>query len=93
MNTNLIDNNQEVDKMANQIANEIESKGGFGYQERVINLVVSEKELKKIEAAAFYNDYENTHDYVRDVIFGEIEIDKQRHLKGKESKDLSKLKK
>lgn len=94
MATQLINNNQEVDEMANQIANEISSKGVFSYEdEPVINLAVSQKGLKKIEAAAFYNDYENIDDYLRDVIFREIELDKERHLKGKESKDTNKLKK
>jgi hypothetical protein len=91
MNTQLIDNNKEVDEMANQIANEIASKGGVGYEdEPVINLAVSEKGLKKIEAAAFYNDYENIQDFIRDVIFREIELDKERHLKGKDTNKLKK---
>ncbi len=96
MNTDLMENQQMVDEVASQIVNQVGqvgNKNGFGYEEPVINLGVSKKELKKIEAAAFYNDYDSIEEYLRDLVFREIELDKERHLKGKESKDTSKLKK
>lgn len=101
MDENLIESTGIVNKAYNQVVNKEVVNGlngnknnlsNFSDEEPVIHLAISEKGLKKIEAAAFYNDYENIDDYVRDVIFREIELDKERHLKGKEARETNKFK-
>lgn len=95
MNGSLIENTEIVSDMPSMevIDGLRTNRDILSYEEEIVQLVISRAGLKKIEAAAFYNDYENTADYLRDIIFGEIEADKQRHLKGKEFKETNKLKK
>lgn len=93
MSTQLIESGEMLEQVNNQMVDQLSGKRELGYDEQVISLNVSERGLKKIEAAAFYNDYEDIQEYIRDVLFREIELDKERHLKSKESKEVSKLKK
>ncbi|MFY9226401.1 MAG: hypothetical protein WAQ98_27235 [Blastocatellia bacterium] len=55
-----------------------------------ISFTVSKSEYKRIEAGTFYNNYDFTEDYIRDVVLNEIEADKQKHLKSKEGSKLKK---
>lgn len=55
-----------------------------------IVLILPESEYKKIEAGAFYNNYESLEEYVKDLTIEQIETDKQRYLKSKESYKLKK---
>lgn len=83
MDTHVIDNEQMIDEVTSQLAKEMSRNGSsrFDYeQEGMIKLEVGVKGYKKIEAAAFYNDYETVEEYLSDVIFREIDLDKQKHL-------------
>jgi hypothetical protein len=83
MNAHIIDNEQMIDEVTNQLAEEMNNNhsSGFDYEkEGLIKLEVGVKGYKKIEAAAFYNDYETVEEYLSDVIFREIDLDKQKHL-------------
>lgn len=93
MGTTLMMEENELDNVSREISDVKGNKTSFNDQDRNIELVVSEKGFKKIEAAAFYNDYENIEEYIKEVLFREIESDKERHLKNKESKENNKLKK
>lgn len=50
-----------------------------------ISFTVSKSEYKRIEAGTFYNNYDFPEDYIRDVVLNEIEADKQKHLKSKDT--------
>ena len=83
MNAHIIENEQMIDEVTSQLANEMNRNHSseFDYErDGVIKLEVGTKGYKKIEAAAFYNDYETVEEYLSDVIFREIDLDKQRHL-------------
>ncbi len=82
MNAHVIDNEQMIDEVTSQLAKEMNNNhSGFDYEkEGLIKLEVGVKGYKKIEAAAFYNDYETVEEYLSDVIFREIDLDKQKHL-------------
>ena len=83
MDTHVIENEQMIDEVTSQLAKEMSRNIGNGFdyeQDGMIKLEVGVKGYKKIEAAAFYNDYETVEEYLSDVIFREIDLDKQRHL-------------
>lgn len=84
MSTELMETEKDVEMVYDQTLYKENSNT------KEIILIVSESEYKRIEAGAFYNNYDSPEDYAKDVTLTEVEADKQRFLK---SKDSSKVKK
>lgn len=55
-----------------------------------IFLTLSKQQLKVIEAGAFYNNYSSLEEFILDTVINEVEMDKQRHSKAKESSKVKK---
>jgi hypothetical protein len=55
-----------------------------------ILLTVSKQQLKVIEAGAFYNNYSSLEEFILDTVINEVETDKQRYSKAKESNKVKK---
>ncbi len=62
----------------------------FDYDQVTLVLTISEKEFQKVQAATFYNDFASEEAYTKDVLFREIDLDKERHQKLKEANKLKK---
>lgn len=50
-----------------------------------IILAFSSEQMKKIEAAMYYNNYDSIEDFISSLVMDGIELDRQKYLKSKQS--------
>lgn len=50
-----------------------------------IVLAFSSEQMKKIEAAMYYNNYDSIEEFISSLVMDGIELDRQKYLKSKQS--------
>lgn len=50
-----------------------------------IVLAFSSEQMKKIEAAMYYNNYDSIEEFISSLVIDGIELDRQKYLKSKQS--------
>jgi len=82
-----IENNEEINQQLSENNSFINDQDK---QIIALNLPLSKQKFEQIKAGAFYNNYSSLEKFVIDVVIGEIEADKQRYLKTKETPKVKK---
>lgn len=50
-----------------------------------IILAFSSEQMKKVEAAMYYNNYDSIEEFISSLVIDGIELDRQKYLKSKQS--------
>lgn len=50
-----------------------------------IILAFSSEQMKKVEAAMYYNNYDSIEEFISSLVMDGIELDRQKYLKSKQS--------